>query len=55
MKNVLHKGGVALAVLLALSACGEKEETVKTEAASASAVSDSSVVPAAADNSNASP
>lgn len=55
MKNVLNKGSVALAVLLALSACGEKEKPAQTEAASAPAVAASAASQAAVNNSNASP
>lgn len=54
MKLILNKGGIALAVLLALAACGDKDKAAETGAASAPAGSSSEVVQAA-DNSNASP
>ena len=53
MKLILNKGGIALAVLLALAACGDKDKAAETGAASAPAGSSSEVVQAA-DNSNAS-
>lgn len=54
MKLILNKGGIALAALLALAACGDKDKAAETGAASAPAGSPSEVVQAA-DNSNASP
>lgn len=53
MKLILNKGGIALAALLALAACGDKDKAAETGAASAPAGSSSEVVQAA-DNSNAS-